>query len=51
MPNCALDLRNVSPEEVVHFLGCVESRMHRVILTTCYAAGLRISEAVSVCPE
>jgi integrase/recombinase XerD len=40
----------LSPEEVVHFLGCVESRMHRVILTTCYAAGLRISEAVSLKP-
>jgi site-specific recombinase XerD len=36
----------LSPDEVVHFLGCVESRNHRVILTTCYAAGLRISEAV-----
>jgi len=34
----------------VHFLGCVESRKHRVILTTCYAAGLRISEAVSLKP-
>src|SRR5262245_47862655 len=40
----------LSPEEVVHFLGCVESRKHRVILTTCYAAGLRISEAVSLKP-
>jgi site-specific recombinase XerD len=28
----------------------VESRKHRVILTTCYAAGLRISEAVSLKP-
>ena len=36
----------LSPEEVVHFLGCVQSRKHRVILTTCYAAGLRISEAI-----
>jgi len=36
----------LSPEEVVHFLGCVDCRKHRVILTTCYAAGLRISEAV-----
>jgi len=35
-----------SPEEVVHFLGCVDRGKHRVILTTCYAAGLRISEAV-----
>jgi len=36
----------LSPEEVVTFLGGVASRKHRVILTTCYAAGLRISEAV-----
>jgi site-specific recombinase XerD len=36
----------LSPEEVVHFLSCVDCRKHRVILTTCYAAGLRISEAV-----
>jgi len=36
----------LSPEEVVQFLGTVASRKHRVILTTCYAAGLRISEAV-----
>lgn len=35
----------LSPEEVLHFLGCVESLKHQVILTTCYAAGLRISEA------
>jgi integrase/recombinase XerD len=36
----------LSPEEVVHFLNCVDCRKHRVILTICYAAGLRISEAV-----
>jgi site-specific recombinase XerD len=36
----------LSPEEVLHFLDCVERIKHRVILTTCYAAGLRISEAV-----
>jgi integrase/recombinase XerD len=36
----------LSPEEVAHFLECVRSRKHRVILTVCYAAGLRISEAV-----
>ena len=36
----------LSPEEVLDFLGCVERGKHRVILTTCYAAGLRISEAV-----
>jgi integrase/recombinase XerD len=36
----------LSPEEVLHFLGCVQMLMHRVILTVCYAAGLRISEAI-----
>jgi site-specific recombinase XerD len=36
----------LSPEEVLHFLTCVKRRKDRVILTTCYAAGLRISEAV-----
>ena len=36
----------LSPEEVVHFLGCVACRKQRVILTACYAAGLRVSEAV-----
>jgi integrase/recombinase XerD len=36
----------LSPEEVMHFLSCVDCNKHRVILTTCYAAGLRISEAV-----
>ena len=36
----------LSPEEVLHFLGCVHLLKHRVILTTCYAAGLRISETI-----
>ena len=36
----------LSPEEVLQFLGCIDSSEHRAILTTCYAAGLRISEAV-----
>lgn len=40
----------LSPEEVLHFLGCVESVKHSAILTTCYAAGLRISEAVRLKP-
>jgi len=40
----------LSPEEVVQFLGCVRSRKHRAILTTCYAAGLRVSEAVALTP-
>ena len=36
----------LSPAEVVQFLDCVKMPKHRTILTTCYAAGLRISEAV-----
>ena len=36
----------LSPEEVVEFLDGVKAVKHRAILTTCYAAGLRISEAV-----
>jgi integrase/recombinase XerD len=36
----------LSPEEVLQFLDCVGGTKHRAILTTCYAAGLRISEAV-----
>ncbi len=36
----------LSPEEVLQFLGCVRSFKHRTILTICYAAGLRVSEAV-----
>jgi site-specific recombinase XerD len=40
----------LSPEEVLHFLGCVPSFKHRTILTACYAAGLRISEAVRLKP-
>jgi integrase/recombinase XerD len=35
-----------SPEEVLQFLGCVWNIKHRTILTVCYAAGLRVSEAV-----
>jgi site-specific recombinase XerD len=38
----------LSPEEVVRFLECVESRKHRAILTTCYGAGLRVSESVAL---
>jgi hypothetical protein len=41
----------LSPEEVLHFLGCIESFKHQAILTTCYAAGLRISEATRLKPE
>src|SRR5215470_11710173 len=40
----------LSPEEVVQFLDCVRIRKHRAILTTCYGAGLRISEAVALTP-
>src|SRR5271157_5195973 len=40
----------LSPQEVQQFLGFVESLKHRAILTTCYAAGLRISEAVHLTP-
>ena len=38
----------LSPEEVRHFLSCVASPKHRTILTTCYAAGLRVSEAAAL---
>lgn len=41
----------LSPEEVLHFLNCVGNTRHRAILTTCYAAGLRISEAISLKPN
>ncbi len=36
----------LSPEEVLEFLGCVRNAKHRAMLTSCYAAGLRISEVV-----
>jgi site-specific recombinase XerD len=36
----------LSPAEVVRFLESVTIPKQRVILTTCYAAGLRVSEAV-----
>jgi len=40
----------LSPDEVLRFLGCLDNIKHRAILTTCYAAGLRISEAVHLKP-
>jgi len=40
----------LSPRDVASFLDAVESQKHRVILTVCYAAGLRISEAVHLRP-
>lgn len=41
----------LSPAEVVRALACVASPKHRAVLTTCYAAGLRISEAVRLRPR
>ena len=40
----------LSPEEVLRFLDNVSSTKHRAILTACYAAGLRISEALHLKP-
>ena len=40
----------LSPHEVEHFLECVKRLKARVILTACYAAGLRISEAIHLRP-
>ena len=40
----------LSPEEVMRFLESVKNVKHRTVLTTCYAAGLRISEAVHLKP-
>jgi len=40
----------LSPEQVVRFLACVASTKHRAILTTIYATGLRVSEAVALGP-
>ena len=41
----------LSPEEVRGFLDCVQGRKHRAILSTCYAAGLRLSEVVALTPS
>jgi len=41
----------LSPGEVRQFLDCVTSAKHRAILTTCYGAGLRITEAVHLKPD
>ena len=38
----------LSPGEVAHFLSCVTHVRNRTILSVCYAAGLRISEAVNL---
>ena len=40
----------LSQDEVRRFLGAVDNLKHRVILTVCYATGLRISEAVRLKP-
>jgi integrase len=40
----------LSPDEVLQFLDCVPGPKHRAILTTCYAAGLRISEVLRLRP-
>jgi integrase/recombinase XerD len=40
----------LSRKEVAQFLDAVEMLKHRVILTICYAAGLRVSEAVRLKP-
>lgn len=40
----------LSPEEVQHFLSCVHRRKARTVLTVCYAAGLRVSEAIALQP-
>ena len=41
----------MSPEEVSRFFDAVDSLKHRTILTVCYAAGLRVSEAVRLTPD
>jgi integrase/recombinase XerD len=41
----------LSPEEVAAFLDAVKTPKQRVILTVCYAAGLRVSEAVRLKPS
>lgn len=40
----------LSPEEVRRFLSCVPRHKARTVLTVCYAAGLRISEAIALAP-
>ncbi len=40
----------LSPKEVQHFLSCVPRRKARTVLTVCYAAGLRVSEAIALKP-
>ncbi len=40
----------LSPDEVVHFLSSIPRLKGRTVLTVCYAAGLRISEAIALKP-
>jgi site-specific recombinase XerD len=40
----------LSQEEVARFLGAVDNLKHRIVLTVCYATGLRVSEAVRLTP-
>jgi integrase/recombinase XerD len=40
----------LSPKEIQHFLSCVPRRKARTVLTVCYAAGLRVSEAIALKP-
>jgi len=41
----------LSRDEVAGFLAAVGSLKHRMVLTVCYATGLRISEAVRLTPD
>lgn len=40
----------LSPQEVQQFLSCVSPHRARTVLTVCYAAGLRVSEAIALKP-
>jgi integrase/recombinase XerD len=40
----------LSKAEVARFLGAVDNLKHRMVLTVCYATGLRISEAIRLTP-
>ena len=40
----------LSQDEVARFLGAVDNLKQRMVLTVCYATGLRISEAVHLTP-
>lgn len=41
----------LSRDEVARFLDAVDNLKHRMVLTVCYATGLRISEAVRLRPD